>query len=180
MTLCRLPILGLLLLVAVIAMSNTECGAPTSDDIQQAQQEKILKEGTSQIGMPAIKNFRRRKLMKDIIELCDQNGLVTYTYLENLTPTIVHGHTALGGKLTFLGETISYPIPCATQFTNPEKKENGYREETPLPQADPDGLFSPSSAEGSWVLMLDPVKKQAMPVYTEPRVVTLTYKLPMD
>ena len=58
---------------------------------------------------------------KDIIELCDQDGLVTYTYLENMNPVIVHGNTSLGGKLTFLGQTIGYGIPYATQFTSPQR-----------------------------------------------------------
>ena len=53
----------------------------SSDRIQQAQQETILAEATSQVGMPAIKNFRERRLLKDIIEKRDQEGLVTYTYL---------------------------------------------------------------------------------------------------
>ena len=71
-------------------------------------------------------------------------------------------------------------MPCAMQFTNPMKVDRNSSTYLAIPQADPDGLFSPSSAEGSWVMMLDPEKKRAMPVYTEPRVVTLTFKLPMD
>lgn len=162
--------------VLILATGCTQ----TSDDIQREQQEKLLMEGTNQVGMPAIKNFRMKKIMKDIQELCDQEGLVTYTYLENLQPQVVPGKTSLGGKLTFLGETISYPIPCATQFTNPMKVDGNSSRYLTLPQADPSGLFSPASAEGSWLLMLDPVRKKAMPVYTEPRVVTMTFKLPFD
>jgi hypothetical protein len=53
---------------------------PTSDQIERNSQEKLLQEATRQIGMPAIKNFRQKKLVKMILELCDQMGLVTYTY----------------------------------------------------------------------------------------------------
>ena len=77
------------------------CDMSSSDSIQREQQEKILAEGTAQVGMPAIKNFRERKILKDILELRDQEGLVTYTYLENLSPVVIPGKTALGGKLTF-------------------------------------------------------------------------------
>ena len=76
--------------------------------------------------MPAIKNFRERKILKDILELRDQEGLVTYSYLENMVPQIQPGRTALGGKLTYFGETIGYGIPYATQYTNPQKVEHSY------------------------------------------------------
>ena len=56
-----------LILIASLAFW---CGCDdfrTSDQIQQKQQETILAEGTSQTGMPAIKNFRERKLLKTIL-----------------------------------------------------------------------------------------------------------------
>lgn len=151
--------------IFVVGCDNT----PTSDDIQKQQQERMLKEGSAQTGMPAIKNFRERKLLKDILELRDQDGLITYTY-------IIAEQT---GKLIFLGETIGYGIPYATQYTNPQKSEyvsnRGYRI---LPQADPNGLFSPASAEGTWILMKDPGGKKISPIYIEPRVIVSPFPLP--
>ena len=139
----------------------------TSDDVQQQQQEVLLKEGTSQIGMPAIKNFRERKMLKDILELRDQQGLTTYAYLYN----------EMTGKLVFFGECIGYGIPYATQFTNPMKV---CYTAFAIPQADPNGLFSPASAEGTWLLMKDPNSKDVKPVYVEPRVVVSPFKLKVD
>jgi hypothetical protein len=131
--------------------------------------------------MPAIKNFRERKILKDILELRDQEGLVTYSYLENMVPQVQPGRTALGGKLTYFGETIGYGIPYATQYTNPQKIEyhsnSGYGV---IAQADPNGLFSPASAEGTWLLMKDPNGKDVLPIYVEPRVVVSPFKLKMD
>ena len=150
--------------LAVMTLGNSSC--ENSDDIQRRQQETILREGTSQIGMPAIKNFRERKILKDILELRDQEGLVTYTYLFN----------ELNGKLVFLGETIGYGIPYATQFTNPQKRDGSLT----LPQADPNGLFSPASAEGTWVLMKDPNGGKVLPIYVEPRIVVSPFKLKAD
>ncbi|HWQ60538.1 MAG TPA: hypothetical protein VN420_05355 [Candidatus Fimivivens sp.] len=49
-----------------------------------------------------------------------------------------------------------------------------------IPQADPNGLFKPASADGTWVMMLDPVNKKALPQYIEPKIATFTYKLPFD
>ena len=131
-----LKALGILGLVFVLAGVGCE---PSSDEVQRQQQETLLKEGTAQTGMPAIKNFRERKLLKDILEMRDQEGLVTYTYMQS----------SLTGKLIFLGESVGYGIPYSTQFSNPQKKVY----DVALPQADPNGLFSPASSEGNDVRM---------------------------
>ena len=137
-----------------------------SDDKQRAQQERILREGTAQTGMPAIKNFRERKLMKQIIEMRDQDGLVTYTYTVPETT----------GRPVFLCNSIGYGLPAATQYTNPQKYDR--ISGVALPQADPNGLFSPSSAEGTWVMCTDPSGTgKTRPVYVEPRVIVSPFKL---
>lgn len=85
--------------------SGTNCGGATkdSDSKQRKQQEALLDEATKQVGMPAIKNFRERKLLKDILEMRDQTGLTTYTYVFN----------EMQGKLVFLGETIGFQFLTA-------------------------------------------------------------------
>jgi hypothetical protein len=156
-----------LAIAAVLSALLSACGPPSSDDLQRNQQEKIMQEGTAQIGMPAIKNFRERKLLKDIIELRDQNGLVTFTYVWN----------EMQGKLVFLCDSVGYGIPYATQFTNPQKVEVSSGHYQTLPQADPNGLFSPASAEGTWVMCKDPGGKDVKPVYIEPRIIVSSFKL---
>lgn len=179
-------LVGVIGIIALVFMAGCEVHPErkTSDQIQQEQQERIEKEGTMAVGPPAIKNFREKRILKDIMELCDQEGLLTYTYLENMNPVIVHGRTAMGGKLTYFGETIGYGIPYATQYTNPQKiaEKNNYQSGSYaiLPQADPNGLFKPTSADGTWVLMKDPNGTAVRPQYIEPRILTLTFKLPLD
>lgn len=152
----------------------------TSDEIQSTQQEQLLKEATAKIGMPAIHNFRERAMMKQIYELRDQSQYITYTYVENMNPTVVKGHTALGGKFTYLGVSIGYPIPYSTQFTNPQQEIwHNSRPDVVLPQADPNGLFSPASADGTWVMLKDP-NGDVTVQYIEPKIATFTYQLPMD
>lgn len=169
-----LTLLGTTSFCLTVACCSGGCDErQSSDQVQQAQQERILAEGTAQVGMPAIKNFRERKMVKDILELRDQTGLVTYTYLYN----------EMTGKLVFFGETIGYGIPYSTQFTSPEKLEwhgstgGGWQR---LPQADPNGLFSPSSAEGTWVLMKNPNGNETRPVYVEPRIIVSPFKLNLN
>ena len=158
------PILAIATFV-VLGVTLTGCIEENSDYAQREQQEQILKEGGRQTGMPAIKNFRERKLMKQIIEMRDQDGLVTYTYTVPETT----------GRPVFLCNSIGYGLPAATQYTNPEKVEY---QGTTLPQADPNGLFSPSSAEGTWVMCTDPSGTgKTRPVYVEPRVIVSPFKL---
>ncbi len=156
---------------ALILASCTE-HHETSDDIQREQQEAMLSEATASVGMPAITHFRERRLLKDILELRDQEGLTTWTYL----------HSDMTGKLTLLGESIGYGIPASTQYSNPAKIEwsthggAGYQVEV-LPQADPNGLFSPASAEGTWVMLKDPNGSNVRPIYVEPRIVVSPFPL---
>lgn len=155
-------------MVLFFVLSIASCADNSSDSIQSEQQEKILQQGTASIGMPAIRNFRERRLVKDILELRDQANLITYTY------TFAEG----SGKLSFFCDSIGYVVPYATQYTNPRKLASlggsGYYE---LPQADPNGLFSPDSAEGSWVMCKDPNGAEVRPVYPEPRIVVSPFRL---
>jgi len=164
----KLGIAGLVIMCLVMA-GCLEPSPPSSDKLQQEQQERILQEGTSAVGMPAIKNFREKKLLKDIIEMRDQDGLVTYTYIV----------AEMSGKLIFLGQSVGYGISSATQFTNPQKiaKENLNYGYAIIPQADPNGTFSPSSAEGTWVMLKDPNSGKILPVYSEARLVVSPFKL---
>ena len=177
-----LALISIIFCFAIVGCENTYTAS--SDEKQTEQQERILAEGTAQVGMPAINNFRERKLLKQILELRDQADFVTYTYIENAISHEVPGKTALGGKFTYLGVSIGYGIPYSTQFTSPQKiaylggGDKGYYAEV-LPQADPNGLFSPESADGTWIMLKDP-EGNVKPQYIEPKICTFTYKLPMD
>jgi hypothetical protein len=160
-----------LILLCVLVTLACEPEVPKdSDGKQRDQQELLLAEATSQVGMPAIKNFRERKLLKDILEMRDQDGLVTYTYLVS----------DYQGKLVFFCDSIGYGIPYATQYTSPEKPvmhSGDYGGNFTLPQADPNALFSPASADGTWVLCKDPHGADVKVVYVEPRIVVAPFKL---
>lgn len=144
---------------------------PTSDAQQTRQQEQILKEGNRQAGMPNIVNFREKKLLKLILEMRDQDGLVTYTYLYN----------EMQGKLVFLCDSVGYGIPYATEYTSPSRPAYAFETHEAgnivVPQADPNGLFAPNSAEGTWVVCKDPNSSDVKPVYVEPRIVVSPFKL---
>ena len=145
-------------------------GEPSSDDIQQHKQEALLKEAASQVGMPNIVTFREKRLLKVILEYRDQEGFLTYSYLYN----------EMKGQLVYLGQTVGYPIPYSTQYTNPSKveKHSGNGGYAVIPQADPNALFSPASADATWILMKDPNSNKTLPVYSEPHVVSSPFPIP--
>jgi hypothetical protein len=174
-------ILILIALFAFLTMAASGCAPQrTSSDVQRERQETLIQEGVAQVGMPAIKNFRELKIVKDLYELRDQTGLTTYTYLWN----------EYNGKLVFVCDSIGYAIPYATQYSAPESVQRYYIPASggavrqygvePLPQAEPNGLFSPASAEGSWVMCKDPGSENVRPVYLEPRVVVSQFKMPCE
>lgn len=166
-------IVGIVLSVLLsFARSANACGwfeDCSSDGKAKEQQEKLLQEAQAQVGMPAIKNFREKKLLKDILEMRDQDGLVTYTYI----------FSEYNNKFVFVCNSIGYGIPAATQYTNPQKvsdsmSQGGY---AILPQADPNGLFSPDSANGTWIMCKEPKTGKARPQYIEDNIATFTYKI---
>ena len=165
----RLYSFGLRALALLAATQLVGCDEQlSSDTIQRRQQESILREGAAQVGMPAVKNFRERKLLRDIIEMRDQDGLSTFTYL----------WSDMRGEWVFFCNSVGYGLPYSTQFTNPQKIadqfQSGY---AVLPQADPNGLFSPPSADGTWVLCKDPNGNKVLPVLIEPRCIVSPFDL---
>lgn len=154
-------------LVALLTMGNQGgCQPETNDSIQQERTDRIIGEAVNAVGLPSIKNLREYRLLKDIYERRDQAGFVTYTYLADL-----YGHNV------FFCQSIGYPIPYSAQLTNPQKPIYSTHGNITLSQAEPNGLFTPPSAEGSWVVCKDPNSKNTGVVYVEPRVITSPFPL---
>jgi len=149
-------------IIASMAMLTMLSGCnwlETSDDKQNAAQEVMNMQAVNAVGMPAINNFSEKKALKEILELRDR-GVSTYTYYNDMQ-----------GRLHLLCRSIGYGISAATQFTNPQKIYYDAHRVTTIPQADPNGLYSPATAEGTWVLCLNPDTGKAAPVYSEPRII---------
>lgn len=162
----------LAIIVAAFLMIACEPRKPDSNEIQANQQERILQEATSQLGMPAIKNFREKRTLKMIYELRDQEGLSTYTY-------VVPEQT---GKPVFLCDSVGYAISDATGYTNPDKvmdyAAHGAWNIFTMTQAEPNGLFTPDVSDANWILCLDPKTNKPLPVFVSSRILVSAYKLP--
>ena len=142
---------------------------PNSDTITSQRQETLIMQAVAKIGMPAIKYFRELRMMNRILEERDQ-AITTWTYI----------WSDYNRCFTFIGTSIAYPIPYSTERTSPQKIVRWSSEHRiAMPQADPNGLYPPSSAEGAFVEMNNPTKVNATGlVYSEPRISTFPYEVP--
>lgn len=158
----------LILLLAIIVLTLTGCTVNQgSDGIQRDQQEKILKEATTQTGMPNIHNFFERKMMKRVLEKRDNPDLTTYVYTQ-----------AMNGKFIYVSKSVGFGLPYSTQYTNPMKVDGSSSSYVALPQADPNGLFSPSSASATWILAVNEKTNETEIMYLEPNAVITESKMP--
>ena len=156
-----------LIVVSLFSLALTGCLEQSSRDLERQSQENATMQAVRSVGMPAIVNYQEKKNLKQILELRDQAKYQTITYI-----------TDLNGHIHKVCDSVGYGIPYATQYTNPSSIDKygsgGY---VVLPQADPNGLYSPSSAEGTWVQCLDPSDKTVKIVYLEPRIVVSPFPL---
>lgn len=157
-----LTIVSLILLLILMGCTTT----PKSDQVESQRQELASQEASAAVSAPAITNFWEKRQLKTIYELRD-NPKPTYCYI----------FSQFTGKFTYLGITIGYGIPYATQFNNPEKIVGSSSDRVTYPQAEPNALFSPPSAEGTWILFQDSSGK-LRPQYVEERISVFTEKLP--
>ena len=150
-----------------VALSACGGGKASSDQVQRQQQEAMSKQGNALVGMPAIVNFQEKRILKDIAEKRD-TAIVTFAYTQDMN-----------GVLHKLCDSVGYGISAATQFTNPSRvwMSNGGSHSQVLPQADPNGLFSPASAEGTWVMCKNPNGGEVAAVYVEPRLIVSPFPL---
>ena len=139
--------------------------APNSTQIERKKQEEMTMQAVTQVGMPAIVNFAEKRMFKDILELRDKNTPTT-TYL-----------VGMNNQLTKVCDSIGFGLPYATQYTNPQRTFSDAHGYGTVPQADPNGLYSPASADGTWVLCVDHKDGKAKPVYIEPRILVSPFAL---
>lgn len=167
----KLSIVLLMILFSMLLMGASDCDSGTSDRKLSQAQEQIMQEANAQVGMPAIKNFQERKLMKMIFELRDQSDLLLYAYL----------FSEQTGKTTYIGRCIGYGLPYATQYTNPDRalrnNETSMAGNCTIPQADPNGLFMPATADGTWLMMVNPKTGKPDVCYFEPKVIVSPFEL---
>jgi hypothetical protein len=149
----------------IFILSADSCDSvPASDATQQNQQEAMRKQANDQVGMPGVTNFTEMKMMKMLYELRDQR-IATFSYVMDLN-----------GRLHHVCDSIGFGLPYGVQFSNPEKHIWNNSGNYNLPQSEPNGLFMPPTAEGTWIMCAGD-KGKIEPIYVEPRVIVTTFKM---
>ena len=160
----------LLFMVSVLAfMVGCDDGVRTADQKVASLQEKMQADAVNQTGMPGINNFTEMKLLKQIYEKRDQ-AINTYTYVPDMN-----------GKLWHVCDSVGFGMPYATQYSAPTKNVwlhtgGGTWVNVNVPQSEPNALFPPGSADGTWVAC-GIVKGGTKLVYVEPKIVASEFRL---
>jgi hypothetical protein len=156
-----------------LMLSSCDGQAESSTTTERHAQETLSQQAAVAVGMPAIINFAEKRQLKAILELRDQANLVTYSYTIDMNG---RRHTACPTT------SVGYGIPYATQYTNPSRVpttwETSDHGNVVLPQADPNALFSPADAHGTWILCLNPKDKSLAPAYIESDVSVYLFEMP--
>jgi hypothetical protein len=175
----KMKIIAAMAFVGFGIIGCTPIPQPTANDTQREQQSSINNEGAHEVGMPAIKNFRDMRGLKYWYERRDQANLLTYSYTKNLE-----------GRWVYFCDSIGYPIPGGTQYSAPQAmqrysvRDSRYSETSingwnwgvaALPQAEPNGIYPPSTAEGTGIICINPNNNKAEAVYAEDKVDTFTW-----
>lgn len=160
-----------LLLVASVALAGCY-DESVADKREREQTARLTEQASTQVGMPAIMRFTEKRNLKMIYEKRDDAKLATIAYIVDFN-----------GRLHKLCDAMGYGFPYATQYTNPQKDMH-YNSNASghwlMPQPEPNGLFMPNAADGTWVLCLDSTNKNLEPVYVEPRVIVSPFPLKVE
>lgn len=172
----------LLWVLPALMLAGCDTSPPSADEHQQQVQAQTTAQGDREVGMPAIVNWAEKRQVKDLYELRDK-----------MVPTWAYVQGGLDGRLICLGRAVGYGIPYAVQYSNPQSyvyqrpvwEGSASASETTTvgrgaiqkPQPEPNGLYMPTDAEGTWVQMLNPDTQKVEPVYVEPRVTISPFRL---
>lgn len=152
------------------------CGCNEDNVADKREREataRLTDQASTLVGMPGITRFTEKRNLRMLYELRDNPKLATIAYI-----------TDMNGKLHKVCDAIGYGFPYATQYTNPQRdmyyNSNGSGHWL-MPQPEPNGLFMPNSADGTWIMCLNPENKDVMqPVYVEPHVIVSPFPLKVD
>lgn len=164
---------ALLILAAALGLLLSACDVQVNETADQKERRATMQmssQAAAELGMPAIHNFTEKRMLKLLYQKRDDPNYRTYTYI-----------TDMNGKQHKICDSIGYGIPYATQYSNSQRlmkmSETATVGNVLIPQPEPNGLYMPSSANGTWVMCLDPKDKETKPVYVEPNIISSPFEL---
>ena len=157
------------LVLPLIVLSMLSACQSTADDKDRVAQERITSAAVATVPLPTITRFGKRRTLKAVDEAEDKQ-IPTYSYHYNSFHSC---YTPIFGD----AHTFGYPVPGATQMTNPMKWVSGG---AVIPQADPDATFTPASEDATYIMHLNKVTGDNDVHYSEDKVDTTTTPVPAE
>jgi hypothetical protein len=151
-------LIGIAAMAATILLSAGAC--ESSNDTQSRYSDSQGKAAIDKWGNPKITNFTEYQLAIEVAALRDQQHLVMYAYLQSYD-----------GSLRCYGRVEGYGIPYGTQITPPNDPSGA-------PVREPNALFMPSSANATWIRVIDETTGKTYVDYVEPNLVVSPIKRP--
>ena len=136
----------------------------SSQEIETDQQEKGVAAIVQNQPVPDLGGYSLERANLIRIMILRNQKIATYSYFFTITGTIIEVCPSQG-----------FPFPYATQLTAPEVYR--YTGVT-VPQAEINSLYSPQSADASWVLCV--VDGIAVPTYFEEKIEAFPYRIKAD
>jgi hypothetical protein len=158
----RIAFIGMMALM--LQQGGCDSETATVDNKQAIATNQLAAQADQQVGLPGVTQFTEKRLTRHLYELRDHK-IATFAYIPDMQ-----------GRLWHLCDSIGYGLPYGVQFTNPERMNWTNNLGPNLPQPEPNGLFMPPSAEGTWIICAG-AKGEEQPVYVEPRVIVSPFKL---
>ena len=154
----------LVVLVVLLAASILTGCEQSSQEIETDQQEKGVAAIVQNQPVPDLGGYSLERANLIRIMILRNQKIATYSYFFTITGTIIEVCPSQG-----------FPFPYGTQLTAPEVYR--YTGVT-VPQAEINSLYSPQSADASWVLCV--VDGIAVPTYFEEKIEAFPYRIKAD
>jgi len=165
----RKHLLGLVLCAPLLLANEGGCNdttAPTATQREQSQTNAAQNQLLNNQPAPVFDYTIERRMMIEIYK-ARQRSVATYSYVQS----------EFTGKVLWHCNSIGYPIPYATQLTNPHQLISksytvggNYRQaDGVIEMAEPNGLYSPAQANATWVPCVN-ANGKVTPTYEEKNV----------
>jgi len=133
----------LVVLLAPLLLGNNEGSG--CDDSTQKERKQVEQQQERYVTVQPPPYFEwslERHLLTELYK-ARNNSVATYTYVRN----------QYTGKVMSWCPSIGFPISAATQLTNPMAVPIGHS--VSVPQAEPNGLYTPAASRGTFVMCLN-------------------------
>lgn len=152
-------------IIVLLTFLLVSCGGSQSIESQQQEANQL-----SLIQNQPVPNLGGYSFERDVV-------IQTYLARNRTIATYTYTMTEIDARIIEICASIGYPIPYATQLTNPLNWVGSNRAVIGNPE--PNGLYSPDSAEGT-IINCANGDGTITPTYWEPRVFALPYRIKSD